>query len=27
VHAALDSSTGTIWIASYEDTITRVDLM
>ena len=26
VHAALDTDTGTIWIANYEDTITRIDL-
>jgi DNA-binding beta-propeller fold protein YncE len=26
VHAALDAATGTIWVANYENTITRVDL-
>lgn len=26
VHAALDAEAGTIWIANYEDTITRIDL-
>ena len=26
VHAAFDAGTGTIWVANYEDTITRVDL-
>lgn len=26
VHAALDISSGTIWVANYEDTITRIDL-
>jgi dipeptidyl aminopeptidase/acylaminoacyl peptidase len=26
IHAAFDPSTGTIWVANYEDTITRIDL-
>lgn len=26
VHAALDTSTGTIWVANYEEAITRIDL-
>jgi DNA-binding beta-propeller fold protein YncE len=26
VHAALDTDTGTIWLANYEETITRIDL-
>ncbi len=26
VHAVLDAETGTIWVANYEDTITRIDL-
>jgi streptogramin lyase len=26
VHAAFDMGTGTIWVANYEDTITRIDL-
>jgi len=26
VHAALDTSTGTIWVANYQNTVTRVDL-
>jgi DNA-binding beta-propeller fold protein YncE len=26
VHAAFDMDTGTIWVANYEDTITRIDL-
>lgn len=26
MHAALDTSTGTIWVANYQETITRIDL-
>jgi DNA-binding beta-propeller fold protein YncE len=26
VHAALDTSTGTIWVANYQEAITRIDL-
>jgi DNA-binding beta-propeller fold protein YncE len=26
VHVALDADLGTIWVANYEDTITRIDL-